>query len=487
VEEQLLPVIVIPSLNIREGQCDCDCACTTGRSSSAIRPYNGSFKGLYIQAAGIKSFPLENGWLSYFVPQGSPMLTVVNESANRFLLNFSQPQSLHAAIQSFELASPLVSHKLASQLLKYRIIHNVKDAICIDQEESDTFSAWIHTTRECNLICSYCYVRKETVKMDHITGSHIIHRLAEIASSYGYKNIKLKYAGGEPTLHFPLIRTLHANAEKITARYGLSVQEVLLTNGVRLSKEMIRTLYLAGINVMVSLDGNSVTYARQRIHKNGSNTYETIISNIQEALAFGLKPRISITLTAFNLYDAKKAVQFALEHHLPFNLNFYRNVDECDSNGVSPKPDILTEAIFGIFDLINCYPNYPHSLTSILDRVRLDFPHTFPCSAGKDYMTVDIDGKLSACPMLLENPASHITAFDPLQEVRQSSLEYFDATQKSQECMECTWHTVCAGGCPLLQSTMLHRYYCQVYRAVLPKLIKIESARLIAQYNNCNV
>lgn len=320
--------------------------------------------------------------------------------------------------------------------------------------------------------------------MPEIVGKCAVSKLVAIASTHGYKTLKLKYAGGEPTLNFPLVQRLHTMAAHLTAAAGLGLQAVLLSNGVNLTQEMLAFLSESGIKLMISLDGGALAHANQRACSDGKNSYALVTNAIERALAVGITPDISITLTALNLQDAKEAVRLALTYDLPFNLNFYRAYRETPDPNLAPRTELLTATVLDIFELIGSYPHYPRSLTGILDRVRLDMPHTYPCSAGRDYIVVNSDGTLSACQMLLGSPDSMLGSKDPLREIRLQNVQRLTSVESIPQCQECPWRYACAGGCPLLRSSSLHSSYCRVYRAVLPELVKIEGRRLLANLSS---
>jgi uncharacterized protein len=348
-----------------------------------------------------------------------------------------------------------------------------------------TLAAWIHVTEACNLNCPYCYVHKRPRTLDEQVGRRAVDRLVEMACHHGYRALKIKYAGGEPTLNFPLIQFLHARAIRQASDAGLALEEVVLSNGVGVTDDMLDFVAQAGIWLMVSLDGGEGTHDRVRATGDGRSTYPAVKDTVDRALERGLRPNVSITLTALNLDGAAEAVAFALERELPFNLNFFRECSPADAPGgpspLIPAPARLAEAMSSIFDLIETVPGYPLPLSGILDRAHLDLPHSYPCSAGRDYLAVGTDGRVAACQMLMEEPWTDLAAEDPLAQVQQRGGALFEPAEAQPECRTCQWRTACSGGCPLLRGTALHDAYCQVYQALFPRLIQLEAKRLIAQ------
>ncbi|MCL7455226.1 MAG: radical SAM protein, partial [Anaerolineae bacterium] len=347
-----------------------------------------------------------------------------------------------------------------------------------------TLSAWLHLTEDCNLRCPYCYVDRGSRSMGERVGRRAVDRLLEWAAAGGYRVLKLKYAGGEPTLRFDLIRSLHERAARGAARAGLALEEVILTNGVDLTQEMLAFAAWAEMRLMVSLDGGPLGHDRLRGRPDGRSTHAAVVDGVERAIACGLRPNISITLTSINLDDFGQAVAFALARDLPFNLNFYRPCVAGPGgvlpSSLVPEPERMVKRVLAAFDLVAHAPDYPWPLGGILDRVQIGAPHAYPCSAGRDYLAVDTQGRVAACQMLLGNPWSDLRAVDPLDTVRRKGEILFQPAADRVGCWDCRWQAACAGGCPLLRDTPLHAAYCGVYRALLPHLIRLEAKRLIA-------
>jgi uncharacterized protein len=443
----------------------------------------------YVQPAGMLSLPLDGGWHVSFNPKGPVGVTVLNAPAQQVLAGFRKPMMPEQVLDRVPGISPDVVRGAIDSMVQIGLLSPVHGAPR-PHEKPTTLSAWLHVTQACNLDCAYCYVHKHPGPMDAEIGYTAVDRLAETALHHGYSRLKLKYAGGEPTLNFPLIQAIHARAARRAAETGLCLEEVVLTNGVEVADGVLDCLVQAGMRLMVSLDGGAETHDRTRARRDGRSTHSAVIDTVDRALARGLRPSISITLTAMNLDGVEGAVAFALDRGLPFNLNFYRECSPAEPAGspthegahpsLVPAPDRLIAAMLRIFSLIRAYPTYPLSLTSILDRSRLDVPHEFACSAGRDYLVVDTNGQVSACQMLMDEPWADLAQEDPLAVVRQHGQDVFRPVEEHLGCRACVWRTACSGGCPLMRNSSLHERYCRVYRMLFPELIRLEGFRLVA-------
>ncbi len=406
---------------------------------------------------------------------------MLNAGAQRVLGAFQSPLPLPEATARLLGMPPAEVKGTAEALARVGLLRPEEEAPR-PLARTSTLSAWLHVTEACTLNCPYCYVDKRPGAMDEALGRRAIDALVQMARRHGYSALKLKYAGGEPTLQFPLVRALHLYAVRRAAQAGLALDEVLLTNGVGMTDAMLAFLAAAGVQLMVSLDGGPDAHDRVRTGRDGQGTHAAVTSTVERALAQGLRPSISITLTALTLEGAGQAVDFALARALPFNLNFFR---ECTTGGSEPSPLVpglaqLVAGVVSLFDRIRMAPAYPLPLTGILDRTRLDIPHDHACSAGRDYLVVGTRGQVSACQMLLPEPWTDLTVEDPLDAVRRCGELVFGTLAGDSGCDSCRWYAACGGGCPLLRDTPLHARYCQAYQILLPELVRLEGRRRLA-------
>lgn len=449
----------------------CDCACVFEPPPAGLVPESR----LWVRQKQALSLPLEKGWRAYFNPLGPVSVAALNPAAQRLLASFDIP-TLPAAVPG----------KVVHDLIAVGLLQAV-DAEPLPAPAPLTLSAWLHVTEECNLSCPYCYVDKQRGIMSPKVGRRAVERLVEVARRYGYARLRLKYAGGEPTLNLPLVQMIHRYATRWARAAGIELQEVLLTNGIGVNDQALDELAQAGMQLMVSLDGGPAAHDRLRPRRdgNGRSTYAIVAGLVERAMARGLRPDISITVTALNLDGVPQAAAFALERDLPFNLNFYRACPStCASSqhdALVPEPHQLVEAILAVFERVRWHPDYAWPLSGILDRVRFDLPHDRACSAGRDYLVVDTAGRVAACQMLLGTPWSDLDGEDLLGTVRQQGGGLFRPVTERPGCQDCTWRTACAGGCPLSWGSALHTTYCRAYRSLLPELVRLEGERLRRQ------
>jgi uncharacterized protein len=145
----------------------------------------------------------------------------------------------------------------------------------------------------------------------------------------------------------------------------------------------------------------------------------------------------------------------------------------------------LIDALMRTFDVIET--NLPdHSLLGFLiDRSQFDQPHDKTCGVGESYMVIDHHGRIAKCHMEIEKPVTSVYTDDPLSLIRVDQIGVQNISVEEKEgCRDCEWKYWCAGGCPLLTYRATGRYdvkspYCRVYKAVYPRLLRLEGLRLL--------
>jgi uncharacterized protein len=103
--------------------------------------------------------------------------------------------------------------------------------------------------------------------------------------------------------------------------------------------------------------------------------------------------------------------------------------------------------------------------------------------AGRNYLAYDAAG----CHMELGSPQSSTHAMPHIL----SENRFNVSVDEKEDCRSCKWRYGCAGGCPLLA---LRTYgkpsasspYCSVYKALFPRLLRLEALRLISRQQPYN-
>lgn len=146
----------------------------------------------------------------------------------------------------------------------------------------------IHTTKQCNNQCVYCYEKDKT---STYTWEEIKGSLDKIINSND-KIVEVEFIGGEPLLRFDLVK----RATSYLNKYIDVLTYYITTGGTVLDADIIEYLK-QNENVIfgISMDGNKFMN-QLRITKEGINTYDIVMDNFDV-----LKAHIDIDRIMFHM------------------------------------------------------------------------------------------------------------------------------------------------------------------------------------------
>ncbi len=444
---------------------DSDCACAAGASIDNM-PLPKTTR--WVLPTLLHRAPLPGGYQVAFNPAGPANVVVLNTSAMSLLESYVTPAPLDSA--------------LAQQMAALGLLTPFGET-AFAPPSSRVLTIWLHITARCNFRCLYCYAPKSDSDMSPEVGRAALEAAFRSTQIHGFGGLKIKYAGGEPALNLPTVRIIHAYAKKLAANAGLELQEILLSNGTLLTSETLGWLRDEGIRLSISLDGIGDMRNRQRPSARREGSFSLVIKSIEQALALGLSPHLSVTVTAYNVKHLAEVAAFALEHGLTFNLNFVRPAS--GMLNLMPTPEQLVAGVQAVLaEIERQLPPY-RLIDGLLDRCGLNAPHRYPCGAGHSYLVVNPGGGVSHCHMQMEKEICTVWEEDPLGVIRRAETGFRNLPVDEKEiCRDCLWRYVCAGGCPLLTCRLTGRDdvpspYCDAYRVLLPELIRLEGLRIL--------
>jgi uncharacterized protein len=287
-------------------------------------------------------------------------------------------------------------------------------------------------------------------------------------------------------MSFRRLIELHRYAVQTALRYNIELDEVVLTNGTLLVPHMLDEMRAEGLRLMISLDGLGDFHDCQRHLSDGSGSSDAVVRGIDLAVASGLWPDISITVSARNVEGLPELVAWVLERGLAFSLNFYRENDLSASEAdLRLEEESLVNGMLAAFEVIESHLPRRRLLASLVDRANLAVPHLSPCGVGHNYLAFNHQGQVSRCQMDFAHTVTDATDPDPLARVRNSDSNFLNLSLDDKEdCRSCVWRFWCGGGCPLQTYRATGCYgsrspNCAIYRRLFPYVIRLEGLRLL--------
>ncbi|MCA9932664.1 MAG: SPASM domain-containing protein [Ardenticatenaceae bacterium] len=484
------PILLTGQFNDRDDDCACpdkafllvfeqgessemdhDCACPDGAMGLTAVPTTPFIPHFTQTTAHTQPLPGDNHLAYSPYAPGGP--SVLNQEAWQRWQQFATPQPLRDPID----------HDLAAQ----NLLLPEDTAVTPKYTTPQTLTAWMHITNACNLECPYCYVRKSSARMAEATGRKAVQQIFATAQQYGFKRVKLKYAGGEATLHFKLVRQLHELAQALAKQTSLELREVILSNGVHLRPADADWLATEQVKLMISLDGIGAAHDRQRPMKGGGATFDHVAHTIDQILQpRGIRPDITITVTQQNAGDVAEAVRWVLARDLPVSLNFYRqNLLSANRADLALEEQAIIDGMLAAYAVFEeMLPERPF-FNGLLDRVQAE-AHAHTCGVQHSYLVVSHEGRLAQCQMHVNQPSEHMLDGDLLLPMALGPIQNLSVDQK--ECRDCEFRYRCTGGCPLETYRATGRWdvkspHCNIYKTLLPAALRLEGLRLLKTNN----
>lgn len=149
-------------------------------------------------------------------------------------------------------------------------------------------------TRDCNLRCDYCGIDKKKIQISKRVAEKATLLYLDYIKSSGAGEAKIRFFGGEPLLQWSLIKDVIKLAKKETAKNNLTIKFDLTTNGLLLNAEKIMFFRKnPEIELIISLDGDSLSQNRNRNFFGKSDSYKNIYNFRRELSAL---PNITVNM-----------------------------------------------------------------------------------------------------------------------------------------------------------------------------------------------
>lgn len=269
----------------------------------------------------------------------------------------------------------------------------------------------------CNLACSYCYAARgryycdSDLLMSPLTARDALDWAAARFSHIGHIN----FFGGEPTLNCGVIDLTCRYAASLQARGRLACLPSfgITTNGYQLGEEAMRTLQRYGVSVTLSLDGPKEIHDRHRRSRTGEGSFDAVVANAHRLIAAGRPVTFECTYTADHHRAGVRIVELMDFFHREFGCGTLH----CQFAAVkSDSPQYLTlaecRALMGEaieYSVLNLARGRILAV-SVAARLIRALANRLPignyCPAGRRELTVNADGALYPCFMLMQSPVS---------------------------------------------------------------------------------
>lgn len=297
-------------------------------------------------------------------------------------------------------------------------------------------------TSACNLRCVHCYGTSETPAPGELSTSEALRVIEEMAAC-GVEAIS--FSGGEPLLRKDFIE-LAAHA----GRQGFKSVGVA-TNGTLIDERMARRLQSTGIDVQVSIDGDSA-----EIHdaqRGVPGAFAKALAGIGALREAGCPVSVCTSVTRLNVERIPAIIE--LMERLGVNrfrvqglVSTGRGLDNRENLGLEPQR--MRELVAYLEERNIRISSYNFTLKPP-PAGPVDFCGTGACSAGASICSITSEGRVVPCTYFWGMHGDDLRAhsFGWIWE-NSRLLNYFRSIRLDDVkgiCRECAWLSVCHGGC----------------------------------------
>jgi uncharacterized protein len=345
------------------------------------------------------------------------------------------------------------------------------------RESSDTLKITVLTTLQCNFACDYCIqgdhgdYNKHAAKMSLDMAGRVAAWVESRLDTVNPRRLVLTFFGGEPLLNMPVLYYLSERLHDAAASRGAEFLINIITNGLLLSREIVERLNPLGLNgIKITLDGDRDAHNRSRPLRGGQGTFDRIIANLREVapltrIAVGGNFDVDTADSYPALLDFLAEQDFAprlskvtFKPVIREKTALTKGMIPLTSVGSDGKPlngACMTSAGTGVSRVCDTCNFVDEKMAFLRDETKqrgfatADGVHMGPCEIHKGHAhTIGPDGSLFACPGFAGEALQSVGHIDGRRdEFRTQALRNFERLSAWEQCHDCAFIPVCAGGC----------------------------------------
>jgi uncharacterized protein len=331
----------------------------------------------------------------------------------------------------------------------------VEDALLAEVDFLPNAEVLVSTTWDCNLRCSYCFLKEKTHHPDHARMSaQTARRLVDVLdrTMLHVESVCIHLYGGEPLTNLPALRAMVERAEK-TGRGRFTF--AITTNGTILSDEVFALLDRGNFQVIVSIDGPARVHDTCRRNVLDQPTHHLVIKFLEmlrtrtrcwvrgsAVVRSGWRLKNAVRYLRGLPVDVIKAQAVRVPDGAPFALSDTEK-DEYLSDLEAVGNEIIDELENGQRPRDDRFSNRVLQILTGKSRGRF-------CGAGETTFGFLPDGTVTPCVLL--DAAEH--ALGHIEDHKAGWLGAGRTWRKrggqSGQCRGCSALSLCGGGCPAI-------------------------------------
>jgi uncharacterized protein len=367
------------------------------------------------------------------------------------------------------------------------------------------FGVWLHINNNCNLACPYCFVKgKSQTAMSTEILRNTAYAMANTAKINRVKKIGLAFAGGEPTQVIPLMEMFQDQLLEELRGTDIELNTAVISNGTILNQRLLSFLKRPNTGIGISLDGYGSSHDIFRVFKNSKKgTWNTIMENIEILRENSITPYILATISRETSETLPQLIKWIYENKFKTRLSIVRQSNcswDCNTQQVYEEYKLLCDTMNEVFERAFVELEDPSVLIDLrfaLDIGELHFEYPangVSCGIGKSHLVIKSDGTLVRCPMTIDE--SGVPPSNDLLSSCRESFKYSPSQRRYEslkdDCLNCKWFPVCAGGCPVMNHRINGHPFtksplCEFYKYIIPRYLVFFGRKLLHAANKDGV
>ena len=315
---------------------------------------------------------------------------------------------------------------------------------------SSVFKNTVLPTLSCNLECPYCYEYKRNISMDDKTINAYISWVTPFLADV--KNFYIDWFGGEPLLRLDIIAKITDKIYKVQEDLKFNYCSSITTNGVLMSKEIIKKFEACSIEgVQVTFDGDMSYHNQYRKTTSKNDTFNTLMENVNTYCEFSRAKTalvIRVNVTDENFTSIETLLDRFTEKVKKRSVFIFRWIYESSAANFRQ----FSNKRRGLKPFENLSILYQLAIDKGCLTLNLDEHANFnfcECDFTNHY-TIDPEGNVYLCTQSFDVRESIGTVFKKQFELNRMSFYYTTANINpfnNQDCLECKLLPMCKGGC----------------------------------------
>lgn len=278
------------------------------------------------------------------------------------------------------------------------------------KENSEKLEVYFSLTEACNLACHGCATGTDIIESPNSISLEktklTLRKLAKSAVKNNKKTLRIKFAGGEPLMKLGVITGVQTEIAQLTQEFGISIEQTVLTNGVLLTQERVKTLAaIPGVYVAVSLWGIGDENDIARSNKSKVSSYPAIINGLQLLEKYHIPYNLNHVITPWNAAAFPEFIRAVWDvesdefigkgwRETPFRVgfSFFRpqvkeQLKDLLRTGYGQMVNGIQEAFQVMHELLEKGQTIP-DLSDLFDYLRFSYMAIRACGSGVNYLAV---------------------------------------------------------------------------------------------------